>query len=445
MQSSDACNKHPSIPVGAPLTGVTMRFWKTLFVTGWQVRRSNVFRIRWVQQLIAAGVLLFAFSSMASAQKLYGPGVTDTEIKIGQTMPYSGPLSAYGTVGRAQLAYFEMINAKGGVNGRKIRLTSLDDAFSPPKTVEQTRRLVESDQVLLIFSSLGTPTNSAVLKYLNAKKVPQLFVISGAAKFDDPKNYPWTMRWHPGYQTEAAIYARYVMQSNPSAKIAVLYQNDDFGKEYLKGLHDGLGEHEASRIVAEVTYEPTDPTVGSQVISLKASGADTLLNFSTAKAVSQSIAKAHDLGWKPLHIVSQVATSVTGVLTPAGLDKSVGLISSAYYKDPTDPRWAGDSALQAWFTWMKQYYPEGDRTDGQNVLGYTIAQALVQVLKQCGDDLSRENVVRQAANLKGLELPMLLPGIKIDTGQGDYAPFEQLWLQKFDGKQWTVFGAARAR
>jgi branched-chain amino acid transport system substrate-binding protein len=253
------------------------------------------------------------------------------------------------------------------------------------------------------------------------------------------------MRWHPGIQTEAAIYARYVLQSNPSARIAVLYQNDDFGKEYLKGLHDGLGDQEATRIVAEASYEPTDPTVGSQVISLKASGADTFLNFSTAKAVSQSIAKAYDLGWRPLHIVSQVATSVSGVLTPAGLDKSVGLVSSAYYKDPTDPRWAGDSALHAWLTWMKQYYPEGDRTDGQNVLGYTIAQALVQVLKQCGDDLSRENVVRQAANLKGVELPMLLPGIKIDTGPSDYAPFEQLWLQKFDGKQWAVFGAARSR
>ena len=397
-----------------------------------------------LRALAAGAISLFLLSANAEAQKVYGPGVTDTEIKIGQTMPYSGPLSAYGTVGRAQAAYFEMINAKGGVNGRKIRLISLDDAFSPPKTVEHTRRLVEAEQVLLIFSSLGTPTNSAILKYLNAKKVPQLFVISGAAKFDDPKQYPWTVRWHPGFQTEAAIYARYVLQSNPSARIAVLYQNDDFGKEYLKGLHDGLGDQKA-RIVAEASYEPSDPAVGSQVISLKASGADTFLNFSTAKAASQSIAKAYDLGWRPLHIVSQVATSVSNVLTPAGLDKSVGLVSSAYYMDPTDPRWAGDPALQAWLAWMKEYYPEGDRTDGQNVLGYTIAQALVQVLKQCGDDLSRENVMRQAANLKGVKLPMLLPGINLDTGPSDHAPFEQLWLQKFDGKQWAVFGAARSR
>ena len=299
--------------------------------------------------------------------------------------------------------------------------------------------------VLLIFSSLGTPTNSAILKYLNATKVPHLFVISGAAKFDDPQHYPWSVRWHPAFHTEAAIHARYILRNNPSAKIAVLYRNDDFGKEYMKGLRDGLGEHSTAHIVAEASYEPSDPTVSSQVISLKGSGADTFANFSTAKAASQSIAKAYDLGWRPLHLISQVATSVSSVLTPAGLDKSVGLVSSAYYKDPTDPRWAADRALQAWLAWKKQYYPEGDRTDGQNVLGYTIAQAMVQVFKQCGDDLSRENVMKQAANLKSVELPMLLPGIKIDTGPSDDAPFEQLWLQKFDGKPWAVLGAARSR
>jgi branched-chain amino acid transport system substrate-binding protein len=393
-----------------------------------------------LRELAASGIFLFALSASASADKLYGPGVTDTEIKIGQTMPYSGPVSAYGTVGRAEGAYFEMINAKGGMNGRQIRLISLDDAFSPPKTVEQTRKLVESDKVLLIFSSLGTPTNSAIYKFLNATKVPHLFAITGAAKFDDPRHYPWTMRWHPGYQTEAAIYARYILEHNPAAKIAVLYQNDDFGREYLKGLEDGLGEQAATRIVARASYEPTDPTVSSQIISLKASGADTFVDFSTAKAASQSIRKAHEIGWKPLHIVSQVATSLSGVLSPAGLDNSTGLISSAYYKDPSDPRWSSDPALHAWLAWMKQYYPEGDRTDGQNVLGYTIAQALVQVLRQCGDDLSRENVMRQAVNLKGVELPMLLPGIKIDTSPDDYAPFNQMSLQKFDGRQWTVFG-----
>ena len=380
-----------------------------------------------------------------SAQAQNGPGVTDTEILIGQTMPYSGPLSAYGTVGRAEAAYFAMINAKGGIGGRKIRLISLDDGFSPPKTVEQTRRLVEADNVLLIFSSLGTPTNSAVYKYLNGRKVPQLFVISGAAKFDDPKNFPWTVRWHPGYQVEGAIYARYVLQSNPAAKIAVLYQNDDFGREYLKGLEDGLGEKAATSIVARASYEPTDPTIGSQIITLKASGADTLLDFSTAKAAAQSIAKVGEIGWSPLHIVSQVATSVSGVLAIGGLDKSKGLISSAYYKDPSDPRWSGDAALKEWNAWMQQHYSEGDRTDGQNVLGYTIAQALVHVLKQCGNDLSRENVMRVAANLKSVELPMLLPGIRMNTSATDFAPFQHVWLQKFDGKQWVLFGGVMKR
>ena len=380
-----------------------------------------------------------------SAQAQNGPGVTDTEILIGQTMPYSGPLSAYGTVGRAEAAYFAMINEKGGIGGRKIRLISLDDAFSPPKTVEQTRRLVEADNVLLIFSSLGTPTNSAVYKYLNGRKVPQLFVISGAAKFDDPKNFPWTVRWHPGYQVEGAIYARYVLQSNPAAKIAVLYQNDDFGREYLKGLEDGLGEKAATSIVARASYEPTDPTIGSQIITLKASGADTLLDFSTAKAAAQSIAKVGEIGWRPLHIVSQVATSVSGVLAIGGLDKSKGLISSAYYKDPSDPRWSGDAALKEWNAWMQQHYSEGDRTDGQNVLGYTIAQALVHVLKQCGNDLSRENVMRVAANLKSVELPMLLPGIRMNTSATDFAPFQHMWLQKFDGKQWVLFGGVMKR
>ena len=380
-----------------------------------------------------------------SAQAQNGPGVTDTEILIGQTMPYSGPLSAYGTVGRAEAAYFAMINEKGGIGGRKIRLISLDDGFSPPKTVEQTRRLVEADNVLLIFSSLGTPTNSAVYKYLNGKKVPQLFVISGAAKFDDPKNFPWTVRWHPGYQVEGAIYARYVLQSNPAAKIAVLYQNDDFGREYLKGLEDGLGEKAATSIVARASYEPTDPTIGSQIITLKASGADTLLDFSTAKAAAQSIAKVGEIGWRPLHIVSQVATSVSGVLAIGGLDKSKGLISSAYYKDPSDPRWSGDAALKEWNAWMQQHYSEGDRTDGQNVLGYTIAQALVHVLKQCGNDLSRENVMRVAANLKSVELPMLLPGIRMNTSATDFAPFQHVWLQKFDGKQWVLFGGVMKR
>ena len=374
------------------------------------------------------------------AEKHYGPGVTDTEILLGQTIPYSGPASAYGTYGKAQLAFFRMINEHGGVNGRNIKLLSLDDGYSPPKTIEQTRKLVEQEQVLAIFSSFGTPSNSAIAKYLNLHKVPHLFVTSGAAAFNDPKTYPWTMGWRVNYVSEGKTYARYLLQARPNANIAVLYQHDDAGKDYIRGLREGLGERAGKMIVAEASLEVTDPTVDSQIVTLKASGADTLFIFSSAKPAAQAIRKAWDVGWHPLKFVSNPAASVATVMKPAGLEKSVGIISGAYLKDPTDSHWENDPGLKEWLDFMTQYYPEGDRTDLYNVYAYATAQTLVQVLKQCGDDLTRENLMRQAANLKNLELPVLIPGIRVNTGPLDYSPIEQMQLQRFDGKQWVLFG-----
>ena len=384
--------------------------------------------------------LLLGRSDAALAEKKYGPGVTDTEIKIGQTMPYSGPASLYGTIGRAEMAYFDKINAEGGVNGRKIKLISLDDSASPPKTVEQTRKLVEREDVLLLFSPVGTPSNIAIHKYVNAKKVPHLFLYSGAMRWGDPKHFPWTMGWLFPYAAEAKVYAKYILQNKPNAKIAVLYRYDDFGKDYLKGLKEGLGERAASMIVAEASYESTDPTVDSQIVSLKASGADTLFNFATARAATQSIRKVYEIGWTPLHIITSVSTSVGAELTPAGLDKAVGLISSNSIKDPTEPLWKDDAGMKEWLAWMKRYYPQGDVTDDNNVYGYLFAQTLVQVLRQCGDDLTRENVMRQAASLRDVELPMLLPGIKINTSAADYFPLKQAQMMRFDGKEWVRFG-----
>jgi len=374
------------------------------------------------------------------AEKNYGPGVTDSEIRIGQTMPYSGPLSAFGTIGRAEAAYFEMVNAKGGVNGRKIKLLSLDDGYSPPKTIEQTRKLVESDEVLLLFSSFGTPPNTAAMKYLNAKKVPQLLIAATGMKWGDPKNFPWTMAFLPSQKTGTAGYVRYLLKNRPNAKIGVLYQNDDFGKDYLKALRDHLGDKAASMVVAEASYESTDPSVDSQIATLQGSGADTFFSFASPKFAAQSIRKAYDIGWKPLFFIPYSAQSVKAVLQPAGLEKSVGLISSAYVKDPTDPQWKGDAATKEWLAWMKGYYPDGDLSEIYNVYAYTNAQLLVQVLKQCGDDLTRENVMRQAANLKNLELPMLLPGVRVNTSATDYDPIKQLQLMRFDGKEWVRFG-----
>lgn len=390
---------------------------------------------------LTAGLLAFALQAAEGrAEKQYGPGVTDTEIKIGQTMPYSGPASAYGTIGKSAAAYFEKVNAEGGVNGRKIRLLSLDDGYSPPKTVEQTRKLVEQEEVLAMFNSLGTATNTAVQKYLNAKKVPQVFLASGATKWGDPKAFPWTMGFQPSYQTEGKLYGHYIAKKLPNAKVAVLYQNDDYGKDYVKGLKEGLGDKSAKAIVSEASYEVTDPTIDSQIITLKSSGADVLIDITTPKFAAQAIRKVYDVGWKPLHIVNNVSASVAAVLTPAGLDKSTGLVSMAYLKDPADPEWANDPAMIEWTAWMKKYFPEGDMKDAFNVYGPILAQTLVQVLKQCGDNLTRENFMKEAANLRNLEIPLLLPGIKVNTSPTDYYPLEQMQLIRFDGAKWVRFG-----
>ena len=392
------------------------------------------------RQLLLIACVASIAASTALAEKKYDPGASDTEIKVGSTNPYSGPASAYGTIGRSEAAYFKMINDQGGINGRKINFISLDDGYSPPRTVEQVRKLVEEEQVLLLFQTLGTPSNTAIQKYMNAKRVPQLFVATGATKWGDPQHFPWTMGWQPNYQTEMHIYARYLLQNKPSARIAVLYQNDDYGKDYLKGLHDGLGQQAEKLIVKEVSYEVTDPTVDSQIVALQASGADTLFIIATSKFAAQAIRKAYDTGWKPMTFLNNVATSVAAVLQPAGLEKSVGVITALYYKDPTDPQWANDPAMKDWLAWMKKYYPEGNVADGYNVYGYAAAQTLVQVLKQCGDYLTRENLMRQAANLKNFEIPVLLPGIKINTSPTDFYPIEQVQLARFDGKRWVLFG-----
>ena len=387
-----------------------------------------------------AGVAVLFCAPGAFAEKKYGPGASDTEIKLGQTMPYSGPASAYAAIGKTEVAYFQMINDQGGINGRKINLISLDDGYSPPRAVEQVRRLVEEEQVLALFQTLGTPTNTAFHKYVNAKKVPHLFIATGATKWGDPKNFPWTMGWQPTYQTESKIYARYILAHKPNAKVAILYQNDDYGKDYLKGFKDGLGDKAASLIVAEVSYEVTDPTVDSQIVTLKASGADTFFNITTPKFAAQAIRKTFDMGWKPLHFLNNVSSSVGATLTPAGLDKSVGIITAAYMKDATDPQWNKDPAIQRWREFMAKYMPGADQSDVLHVYGYAAAQLMAHVIKQCGDDLTRENLLKQAASVKGFELDGLLPGIKINTSPSDYYPIEQVQLQQFDGKRWVLFG-----
>ena len=389
--------------------------------------------------------MLATTAAPAFAQKSYGPGVTDTEVKIGQTMPYSGPLSAFGTMGRAEAAYFDMINARGGVNGRKIKLLSLDDGYSPPRTIEQTRKLVESDEVLVLFSSFGTPTNTAAMKYLNAKGVPQLLIAATGIKWGDPRDFRWTMAFLPNQRTGTAGYVHYLRKNRPDARIAVLYQNDDFGKDYVKALRENLGASADKMILAEASYESTDPTVDSQLTTLKSSGADTLFSFASPKFVAQSIRKVYDLGWKPLHFIPYSSTSVSAVLHPAGLEKSAGVVSSAYVKDPTDPQWKSDPATKEWLAWMRQYYPAGDVAEIFNVYAYTNAQLLVHVLEQCGDELTRVNVMKQAGNLKNFELPMLLPGVRINTSATDYDPIEQLQLMRFDGKEWVRFGEVVGR
>lgn len=397
------------------------------------------------QMLLAAGLMVAIMSGPdALAQKKYGPGASDTEIKLGQTMPYSGPASAYGAIGKAELAYFQMINEQGGVNGRKINLISLDDAYSPPRAVEQVRKLVEEDQVLALFQNLGTPSNSAVHKYVNAKKVPHLFIATGATKWGDPANFPWTIGFQPSYQIEAQIYAKYILKNKPAAKIAVLYQNDDYGKDYLKGLKDGLGD-KVGMIVAEASYEVSDPTVDSQIVTLKASGADTMFTIATPKFAAQSIRKVADIGWQPLHFVNNVASSVGSVLTPAGLDKSTGLITALYLKDPVDPQWDKDPGMTRWHAFMKKYMPDANVADFNYVYGYGAAQLMVMVLKACGDDLSRENVMKQATSIKDAVLDVTLPGIKYNTGPNDYFLVQQLQLARFDGKRWTLFGEVLAK
>jgi len=386
--------------------------------------------------LLAALVLAPAVTMAADT-----PGVTATEIKIGNTNPYSGPASAYGTIGKALGAYFKKVNEEGGINGRKINYVTYDDAYSPPKTVEMVRKLVEQDQVALLFQTLGTPTNTAIHKYMNQQKVPHIFVATGATKWNDPKNHAWTMGWQPNYQTEGRIYANYILKNVPDAKIGILYQNDDYGKDYRKGLHDGLGEAAAKKmIVMEQTYEVTDPTIDSQIVNLKTSGANIFFNVTIPKFAVQAIKKAHDIGWKPLHLLNNVSSSLGTTLKPAGLEASKGLITALYMKEITDPQWKNDKGYLDWVAWMKKYYPEGALDDQANAYAYSVAQTLVQVLKQCGNDLSRENIMKQAASLKNLELPLLLPGIKINTSATDFAPIEQEQLARFDGERWVLFG-----
>jgi branched-chain amino acid transport system substrate-binding protein len=385
------------------------------------------------------GLMAVALAAPAMAQKKYDPGASDKEIRIGNTNPYSGPASAYGTIGKSITAYFKMVNEQGGINGRRVNFISYDDGYSPPRTVEMARKLVEQDEVLFVFQTLGTPSNTAIHKYMNMKKVPQMHVATGATKWNDPKNHPWTMGWQPNYQSEARAYAQHILKTKPDAKIGVLYQNDDYGKDYLKGFHDGLGAKK-SMIVKEVSYEVADPTVDSQIVQLQQSGADVFFNITTPKFAAQAIRKAYDIGWKPVHYLNNVSNSVGSVLTPAGLDKAVGIISSAYLKDATDSKWANDKAIAEWRQFMNKYYPDGNQADVFNVYGYTVAMTIAQVLKQCGDNLTRENVMRQAANLKGYRAETLLPGITISTSGDDFAPIEQVQLERFNGKQWELFG-----
>ncbi|MCO5101892.1 MAG: ABC transporter substrate-binding protein [Burkholderiaceae bacterium] len=374
------------------------------------------------------------------AQKRYDPGASDTTIRIGQTMPYSGPASAYGTIGKAQAAYFRMINERGGIGGRRIEFLSLDDGYSPPKAVEMTRRLVEGDEVLVVFGTLGTPSNSAIRKYLNDRRVPQLFAATGAAKWNDPRHFPWTMGGQPDYRTEARIYAQHILRTRPEARIGVLYQNDDFGKDYLAGLRDGLGARADAMIVAEASYQVTDPTVDSQIATLQGAGADVFVNVTTPKFAAQAIRRAYDIGWRPLQYLASVSVSVNSVMRAAGFEKGVGIVSSAYLMTPGDPEWNDEPAMREWRDWMAKYYPEGDTTDYLNVYGYVTAQLLVQVLRQAGDELTRENVMRQAAKLQRFAPKMMLPGITVETGEDDFAPFESLQLMRFDGKSWVRFG-----
>jgi branched-chain amino acid transport system substrate-binding protein len=391
-------------------------------------------------------LVLLLIGSLASLTGVVGVraqtvvGVTATEIKIGNTNPYSGNASAYGTIGKTLAAYFKKVNDEGGVNGRKINFISYDDGYSPPKTVEMVRKLVEQDQVAFLFQTLGTPPNSAIHKYVNQQKVPHLFVATGATKWNDPKNFPWTMGYQPNYQTEGRVYAAYALSHVKDAKIGILYQNDDYGKDYLKGFEDGLGEANKKLIVMKQTYEVTDPTIESQIVNLKNSGANVFFNITIPKYAVQAIKKAHEIGWKPLHFLNNVSSSLGTVLKPAGLDASKDLITALYMKEVTDPQWRNDKGFLDWVAFMKKYYPDGALDDQANGFAYNVAILMTQVLKQCGNDFSRENIMKQAASVKDFELPLLLPGIKVNTGPTDHAPIEQEQLAKFDGEKWALFG-----
>src|ERR1700733_3105751 len=389
----------------------------------------------------SAAVAAFALTSgSAFAQKKYDTGATDTEIKIGNIMPYSGPASAYGVIGKIEEAYFKMINEQGGINGRKINFISYDDSYSPPKAVEQARKLVESDEVLLLFGPLGTPSNSAIQKYANSKKVPQLFVATGATKFGDAKDFPWTMGWQPAYQSEGKIYAKFLLKEKPEAKIAVMYQNDDFGKDLLKGLKDGLGDKAAGMIVAEESYEVSEPTIDNHIVKLKSSGADVYFSMTTPKFSAQSIKKAAEIGWKPMYFQSNVGASVGSVLQPAGFENAQGILSAAYAKDGADPQWDNDEGMKKFYAFLAKYAPEANKADGSVVFGYGQAQTVVQVLKQAGDNLTRDNIMKQAASLKDFAPDTLLPGVKINTSATDFYPIEQLQMMRFKDQKWELFG-----
>lgn len=388
--------------------------------------------------LAATAGLIHAGAAMA--QKKYDPGASDTEIKLGQTIPYSGPASAYGSLGRTQVAYFKMLNEQGGVNGRKVNLISLDDGYSPPKTIEATRRLVENEEVLALFGTLGTPTNSAIHRYVNQKKIPHLFVSTGAGKWNDPKNFPWTTGFQPNYPAEGNVFASHILATRPNAKIAILYQNDDFGKDYLIGMRQGLGDKAKSMIVAEASFEVTDPTVDSQILTLRASGADVFINAASPKFAAQAIKKIGEIGWKPVHYVTNVSATVGTVLKPAGLDNSTGLMTTQFSKDPGDSQWENDPEMVAYKAFMKKYYPDGDPNDQLNLLAYGSAHAMTYVLKQAGDNLTRDNLMKIAGNLKDVRVPGLLPGLTLNTSPTNHGPLATLKMARFDGTKWVPFG-----
>ena len=389
---------------------------------------------------VATGAIAFASTGSALAQKKYDSGASDTEIKIGNIMPYSGPASAYGVIGKTEAAYFNKINAEGGINGRKISFITYDDGYSPPKAVEQARKLVESDEVLVVFNPLGTPSNSAIEKYMNSKKVPQLFVATGATKWNEPKEFPWTMGWQPSYQSEARIYAKYLLKEKPDAKIAVFYQNDDFGKDYLKGLKDGLGAKAASMIIAEEGYETSEPSIDNHIVKLKASGADVFISITTPKFAAQAIKKLAEMNWTPLHIVSNVSASVGGVIKPAGFENAQGILSAAYAKDGADAQWNNDPGMKKFYEFLAKYDADANKLDGSVVYGYGAAQTMVKVLEMCGDNLTHENVMKQAASLKNFTPDTLLPGVTINTSATDFAPIKQLQMMRFKGEKWELFG-----